>query len=64
MATWAKQLASHRGVNRRCGWYSSCGFSLGGGFMPRFETKSQASARALTVGDVRNASIRAAGPPG
>jgi len=64
MATWAKQPATHRGVNRPCEWYSSGAFALGGGLMPQFETKSPAITLALTAGEVRIASARAAGPPG
>jgi hypothetical protein len=70
MATWTKHPASHRGESLRCGWYSagalahaSRALALGGGLMPRFETKSQTSA--FVRPDVANSiGVRAAGPPG
>jgi hypothetical protein len=63
MATWTIHTASHRGESLRCGAYSSGALALGGGLMPRFETKSQTSAFARP--DVANSiGVRAAGPPG
>ena len=64
MATWTKHPAPHRGESRRCGWYSSSAFALGGGFTSRGETKSQTGAVALPDVSENVAGIRAAGPPG
>ena len=65
MATWTKQLASHRGESRRCRWHSSRALAPRGS-MPRFATKSQVNAIALPETDYGFIAtvVRAAGPPG
>jgi hypothetical protein len=64
MATWTKHTASHRGESLWCGGYSSRALALGGGSMPRFETKSPTSAFAQPDVVANSIGVRAAGPPG